>query len=152
MPADHSPPMPKPNSARKPNSIAYEVEKPLRNAKSENHNTDNINGNFRPYLSASVPATEAPESRMMSVTLPSAPASARSTVKLFWMSIRMKASMLKSNASTTQPRNTAQNARHCSGEIWRYQGDVSCTSLALKPTGGLTTASSASVSSGAIGM
>ena len=97
------------------------MEKPLRNAKSENHNTDNINGNFRPYLSASVPQTAAPESRVISVTLPSAPASARSTVKLFWMSIRMKASMLKSKASTTHPRNTAQNVRHCSRLTCAYQ-------------------------------
>src|SRR6266852_1181089 len=122
MPADHSPPMPKPNSARNPKSIVYDVEKPLRNAKSENHNTDNINGNFRPYLSASDPATAAPESRMISVTLASAPASAPPTVKLFWMSIRRKASMLKSKASTTHPRNTPQNARHCSRLTCAYQG------------------------------
>ena len=63
-----------------------------------------------------------PTSRIMSVTVPSAPASARSTVKLFWMSMMMNARMLKSKESTTQPRNTAQKARHWSRETCRYQG------------------------------
>jgi hypothetical protein len=49
---------------------------------------------------------------MISVTVPSAPASALSTVKLSRMSMTMNARMLKSNESTTQPRNTAQKARH----------------------------------------
>ena len=103
MPAAHSPPMPMPNSARKANSIAYEVENPLRQAKIENHTIDSISGSLRPYLSASVPAAAPPTSRMISVTVPSAPASARSTVKLFWMSIRMKVMMLKSNAVDDPP-------------------------------------------------
>src|SRR5579862_2723229 len=112
MPAAHSPPMPMPNNARSANSMPYDVEKPLRNAKTENHSTDSISGSLRPYLSATDPEATPPTSRMMSVTVPSAPASARSTVKLFWMSMRMKVEMVKSNASTIHPRKTAQNARH----------------------------------------
>ena len=88
------------------------MEKPLRHAKIENHSTDSISGSLRPHLSAIVPATVPPTSRMTSVTVPSAPASARSTVKLCWMSMMMKVRMLKSNESTIHPRNTAQNARH----------------------------------------
>ena len=88
------------------------VANPLRNAKSENHSTDSISGSLRPHLSAAVPAIVPPTSRIMSVTVPSAPASARSTVKLFWMSMMMNARMLKSKESTIQPRNTAQKARH----------------------------------------
>ena len=112
MPAAHSPPMPRPNSARIPNSTAYEGANPLRNAKSENQRTESIRGSLRPHLSAAVPAIVPPTSRIMSVTVPSAPASARSIVKLFWMSTTMNARMLKSNESTIQPRNTAQKARH----------------------------------------
>ncbi len=82
MPAAHSPPMPIPNPARSANSIPYDVENPLRKAKTENQSTDSISGSLRPYLSAIVPATAPPTRRMMSVTVPSAPASARSTVKL----------------------------------------------------------------------
>ena len=52
MPAAHSPPIPRPKSARSANSIAYEVENPLRHAKSENHSTDSISGSLRPHLSA----------------------------------------------------------------------------------------------------
>ena len=122
MPAAHSPPMPKPKSARRAKSIPYDVEKPLRKAKIENHNTDSISGSFRPHLSAAVPAMVPPMSRIMSVTVPSNPARARSTVKLCWMSMMMNARMLKSNESTTQPRKTAQNARHCSRVTCRYQG------------------------------
>ena len=125
MPAAHSPPMPRPKSARMANSIAYDVENPLRNAKSENHSTDSIRGSLRPHLSAAVPASVPPTSRMISVTVPSAPASARSTVKLCWMSMMMKARMLKSKESTIQPRNTAQNARHWSRVTCRYHGRVS---------------------------
>jgi hypothetical protein len=112
MPAAHSPPMPIPNSARSAKSIAYDVENPLRKAKTENQRTESISGSLRPYLSARVPEATPPTSRIISVTVPSAPASARSTVKLCWMSMRMNVEMVKSNASTTQPRKTAQNARH----------------------------------------
>ena len=83
MPAVHSPPIPIPNRARSPNSIAYEVEKPLRQAKIENHTIETISGSLRPHLSAAVPAATPPISRAKSVTVPSAPASVRSTVKLF---------------------------------------------------------------------
>ena len=48
MPAAHGPPIPMPKRARKAKSIAYEVEKPLRNANSENHRIDSIRGSFRP--------------------------------------------------------------------------------------------------------
>ena len=51
MPAAHSPPIPIPKSARKPKSMAYEVEKPLRHAKIENQSIDSISGSLRPYLS-----------------------------------------------------------------------------------------------------
>ncbi len=112
MPAAHSPPMPIPKSARSANSIAYDVENPLRKAKTENQSTDSISGSLRPYLSASVPDATPPTSRITSVTVPSAPADARLTPKLFWMSIRMKVEIVKSNASTIHPRNTAQKARH----------------------------------------
>ncbi len=43
------------------------VEKPLRDAKSENHSTDIISGSLRPHLSAAVPAMVPPMSRMNSV-------------------------------------------------------------------------------------
>ena len=122
MPAAHSPPMPRPKSARSAKSIAYDVEKPLRKAKIENHSTDSISGSLRPQRSAAVPAIVPPTSRIISVTVPSRPASARSTVKLCWMSMMMKARMLKSNESTIQPRKTAQNARHCSRVTCRYHG------------------------------
>jgi hypothetical protein len=112
MPAAHSPPMPMPKIARSANSIAYEVEKPLSAAKIENQMIDSVSGSLRPYLSAIVPAMVPPRSRITSVTVPSAPASARSTVKLCWMSMMMNARMLKSNESTIHPRNTAQKARH----------------------------------------
>ena len=74
--------MPMPNSARNANSIAYDVENPLRKANSENQRIDSISGSFRPYRSAIIPAPNPPTSRNISVTLPSAPASAASTVKL----------------------------------------------------------------------
>ena len=122
MPAAHSPPMPRPNSARRANSIAYDVENPLRNANSENQMIDSISGSLRPHLSAAVPAIVPPTSRIISVTVPSAPASARSTVKLCWMSMTMNARMLKSKESTIQPRNTAQKARHWSRVTCRYHG------------------------------
>ena len=104
--------MPSPKRARSAKSIAYDVEKPLNAAKSENQSTETISGPLRPHLSAAVPAIVPPTSRITSVTVPSAPASALSTVKLFWMSRTMNVRMLKSNESTIHPRNTAQNARH----------------------------------------
>src|SRR5262245_13771080 len=127
IPAAHSPPIPMPKSARSPNSIAYDVEKPLRKANSENQRTESISGTFRPHLSASAPARVPPTRRIINVTVPSRPARARSTEKLFSISMRMKVRMLKSNASTIQPRNTAQNARHWSPETWRYQGNSEFT-------------------------
>src|SRR5262245_54156868 len=122
MPAAHSPPMPIPNSARNANSMAYDVEKPDRNANSENHAIDSMSGSLRPQRSAAAPASAPPSSRKSSVTVPSAPASAASTVKLFWMSIRMKVRIVKSKPSRTQPRNAAQNAFHCLRSSCRYQG------------------------------
>jgi hypothetical protein len=89
--------MPMPNSARKAKSMVYDVENPLNPANSENHKIDSISGRRRPQRSAAVPASAPPTNLMISVTVPSAPASARSTVKLFWMSIRMKVRMVKSN-------------------------------------------------------
>ena len=74
--------MPIPNSALHANNIAYEVEKPLRTVNNENQTIDSINGRFRPQRSAAVPAAVPPTSRNMSVTVPSAPASALSTAKL----------------------------------------------------------------------
>jgi len=94
MPAAHMPPMPTPNSARRAKSIAYDFEKPLRNANSENHRIESISGVLRPNRSADAPAATPPMSRMTSVTVASAPASALSTVKLFWISSRMIARML----------------------------------------------------------
>src|SRR5687767_3847074 len=146
MPAAHSPPMPRPNSARSAKSIAYDVEKPLSAANSENHSTDTISGPLRPHLSAAVPANVPPASRMNSVTVPSAPASALSTVKLFWMSMTMNVRMLKSNESTTQPRKTAQKARHWSRLTCRYHGP----SAAFDSEGGVEAASARVVTEGAI--
>ena len=82
IPAAHSPPIPIPKSARHAKSIAYEVEKPLRNAKMENHKMESISGPFRPHRSAAVPAVIPPTIRINIVTVPSAPASALSIVKL----------------------------------------------------------------------
>ena len=82
MPAAHSPPMPRPKSARSPNNIAYEVENPHSAANTENHMIDSVSGSLRPYLSAIVPAMVPPRRRMTSVTVPSNPASARSMLKL----------------------------------------------------------------------
>ena len=48
MPAAQGPPIPMPKRARQAKSIAYEVEKPLRKANSENQSTDSIRGSFRP--------------------------------------------------------------------------------------------------------
>jgi len=104
--------MPMPNSARKPNSIAYEVENPLSAANTENQRMDSISGSLRPQRSAAVPASAPPTRRITSVTVPRIPARKLSTVKVFWMSIRTKVMMVKSNPSSTQPRNVAQNARH----------------------------------------
>jgi hypothetical protein len=80
MPAAHSPPMPMPKSARNAKSIAYDDEKPLRKANSENQRIEIISGRRRPHRSAAVPARTPPIKRVNSVTVPSAPASARSTV------------------------------------------------------------------------
>jgi hypothetical protein len=63
-------------------------------------------------LSAAVPAIVPPMSRIISVTVPSAPASALLMSKLCRMSMTMNVRMLKSKESTTHPRKTAQNARH----------------------------------------
>ena len=82
MPAAHSPPMPMPKSARKPKSMVYDDENPLRNANSENHRIDSSIGSLRPHLSAAVPATTPPTSRIRSVTVASRPASRLLTVKL----------------------------------------------------------------------
>src|SRR5262245_18732169 len=83
IPAAHSPPIPIPKSARNAKSIAYEVEKPLRNAKRENHNMESINDPFLPHRSAAVPAATPPTNRINIVTVPRAPARALSLVKLF---------------------------------------------------------------------
>ena len=82
MPAAHSPPIPMPNSARHANSIAYDVEKPLSTVNSENQTIESISGSLRPHRSAAVPAAAPPTRRNINVTVPSAPASALSTVKL----------------------------------------------------------------------
>ena len=74
--------MPMPKSARNPKSIAYDEEKPLRNANSENHRIDSIIGSLRPHRSAAVPATTPPTNRITSVTVASNPASPLLTVKL----------------------------------------------------------------------
>ncbi len=76
MPAAHSPPMPRPNSARSANSIAYDVEKPHSAANTENQMIDSVSGSLRPYLSAIVPAMVPPTSRIISVMVPSRPARA----------------------------------------------------------------------------
>ena len=102
--------------------MAYDVENPLKNAKIENHRIDNIRGSLRPQRSAAIPAPRPPTSRNINVTVPRAPARARSTAKLFWMSIRMNVMIVKSNPSSSQPKKVARNAFHCSPSIWRYQG------------------------------
>ena len=104
MPAAHTPPMPIPNSARIANSIAYDEEKPPRNEKTEYHRIENMSGPLRPHRSAAVPAPMPPATRKISVIVPSAPASALSTVKLRWMSTRRNVRMVKSNPSRTHPR------------------------------------------------
>ena len=83
---------------------------------------DSISGSFRPHRSAIMPAPSPPTSRKNRVTVPSAPASAASTVKLFWMSIRMNVMMAKSNPPRVQPRKVARNARHCWPSTCRYHG------------------------------
>src|SRR5262245_18928299 len=103
-----------PNSARRANSIGYDVEKPLRNAKIDNHRSDSISGSLRPQRSAIVPATTPPTRRITSVTVPSAPASTASTANVFWMSMRMNVRTVKSKPSNIHPRNVAANARHWS--------------------------------------
>ena len=60
MPAAHSPPMPMPKSARSPKSIAYDVEKPLRNAKIENQRIDSSQRQLAAPLVGRVPATTPP--------------------------------------------------------------------------------------------
>src|SRR5262245_8097554 len=100
---------------------------PLKPAKSENHRIEIMRGSRRPHRSAAVPARAPPTNLMKSVTVPSAPASARSIVKLFWMSIRMKVRMVKSKPSSAQPRNVAQKARHCMAFTCRYQGPAGCS-------------------------
>ena len=104
MPAAQTPPMPMPNSARIANSIPYDVEKPPRNENSEYQRIENISGPLRPQRSAAVPAPMPPATRKISVIVPSAPASALSTVKLRWMSTRRNVRMVKSKPSSTQPR------------------------------------------------
>ncbi len=94
IPAAHSPPMPMPNNARNTNNMAYVVEKPLNTVKMENHRMDRIKGSLRPMRSAIVPAAAPPTRRNMSVTVPSAPASVLSMVKLRWMSTRTNVRMV----------------------------------------------------------
>ena len=123
-PAAYSPPIPMPKSARKANSMAYEVEKPLSSEKIENQRIDTMSGPFRPHRSAAVPAATPPTRRVIIVTVPRAPASALSTVKLSWMSIRTNMRRVKSNPSRTHPQNAALNAFHCSLLTCRYHGPV----------------------------
>ena len=72
-----------PKSARSANSIVYDVEKPLANAKIASHMIDSISGSLRPHLSAIAPETTPPARRMTSVTVPSAPASTASIANVF---------------------------------------------------------------------
>ncbi len=96
--------MPMPKIARSANSIRYDVEKPLRNANTEYQRIENISGALRPHRSAAVPAPMPPATRKINVIVPSAPASAALTVKLRWMSTSRNVRIVKSNASSTQPR------------------------------------------------
>jgi hypothetical protein len=82
IPAAQTPPIPMPNSARHANNIWYELEKPPRNENTEYQTMENINGPLRPQRSAAVPVAMPPATRKIKVTVPSAPASALSTVKL----------------------------------------------------------------------
>jgi hypothetical protein len=50
--------------------------------------------------------------RKNSVTVASAPASARLTSKLRRMSVKTKVMMVKSNASTSRPANVVRNVFH----------------------------------------
>ena len=58
------------------------MENPLSTVNSENQTMESMRGNLRPHRSAAVPAAAPPISRNINVTVPSAPASALSTVKL----------------------------------------------------------------------
>ena len=104
IPAAQTPPMPMPNRARIANSMPYDVEKPPRNENSEYQRIENISGPLRPQRSAAVPAPMPPATRKISVMVPSAPASALSTVKLRWMSTSRNVRMVKSKPSSTHPR------------------------------------------------
>src|SRR5579872_4346014 len=121
MTAAHTPPMPMPNSARIAKSIPYDVEKPPRNEKTEYQRIENISGPLRPQRSAAVPAPMPPATRKISVMVPSAPASALSTVKLRWMSTSRNVRMVKSKPSSTQPRKQPANAFHCAAVTSLYQ-------------------------------
>ena len=92
---------------------AYDVENPLSTVKSENQIIESTSGNLRPHRSAAVPATAPPTRRNINVTVPSAPASALSTVKLRWISASTNVRIVKSKPSSIQPKNAAENARFC---------------------------------------
>jgi len=62
--------------------MTYDVDRPLRNANSVNHAIENMIGGLRPHRSAAVPAPMPPRTRNISVTVPSAPASAELMEKL----------------------------------------------------------------------
>ena len=86
IPADQTPPMPTPNSARQAKSIPYDVENALRKANDEYQRIPSISGSLRPHRSAARPALIPPNTRNINVTVASAPASALLTVKLRWTS------------------------------------------------------------------
>src|SRR6185503_2083398 len=79
-------------------------------------------GPLRPYLSASVPAPMPPIIRKNSVTVASAPASARLISKLRRMSVRTKVMIVKSKASSVQAANVVRNVFHSWRETSLYQG------------------------------
>ncbi len=54
-----------------------------------------------------------PMTRKKSVIVPSRPANALFTEKLFWMSMSTNVRMVKSNASSVQAAKVVRNAFHC---------------------------------------
>jgi hypothetical protein len=88
------------------------VEKPLSSAKIEIQRTESISGSLRPHLSAALPAITPPTSRMISVIVPSAPASTASIENAFSMSTRMNVMAEKSKPSNIHPMNVPAKARH----------------------------------------
>ena len=111
-PTPHSPPMAKPNRARRIISTVSVGAKAQANSRPENNRMSITSTGRRPNRSASMPNTRAPKGRAARVRVLATATAGMSVWNSLAMALNMNTIRKKSKASRVQPRKLAPTAAH----------------------------------------